>query len=184
MPTLQQRSVGYCLPKFQMKNNKTQKKQEKYNARNAKKASLRSVINIVMNTSKNAKNVIVYIPGKCAANFCISEIPTSAVSSEKLGELLNGFIYHYENVKDNRGWVQKCALIALELGVRKANAETLKGRNLLVIAQVVKSTGLFVQSAVGVISISDEEKDACLDADGEINNRLIDRMLNQKAIAA
>jgi hypothetical protein len=169
---------------MQNQNNKTQKKQEKYNARNAKKASLRSVINIVMNNSEKAKNVILYIPDKCAINFCISEIPTIAAPSEQLGHLLNNFIYHYAEAKKNKAIVQKCGLIALELGARSANAETLKGRNLLVIAQVVQSTGLFIQSAVGILSISDEEMEACLDADGEVNNDLIDYMLNQKAIAA
>jgi len=165
-------------------NNKTQKKQEKYNARNAKKASLRSVINIVMNTSEKAKNVIVYIPDKCAMNFCISEIPTNAATSEQLGDLLNNFIYHFAGAKNNKAIVQKCGLIALELSARKANAETLKAKNHLVIAQVVQSTGLFVRSAVEVLSISDEEMEACLDADGEVSNDLIDSMLNQKAIAA
>jgi hypothetical protein len=168
---------------MQNQNNKTQKKQEKYNARNAKKASLRSVINIVMNNSEKAKNIIVYIPDKCAMNFCISEIPTSAAPSEKLGDLLNNFIYHYAEAKKNKAIVQKCGLIALELGTRSANTETLKGKNLLVIAQVVQSYGIFVRSAVGVLSISDEEMEACLDADGEVNNDLIDSMLNQKAIA-
>ena len=169
---------------MQNQNNKTQKKQEKYNARNAKKASLRSVINIVMNTSEKAKNVIVYIPDKCAMNFCISEIPNSAASLEKLGDLLNNFIYHSAEAKKDKSIIRICGLIALEIGARNANAETLKAKNLLVIVQQVQFKSIFVQSVVGVLPISAEEMEACLDAHGEVKNDLIDSMLHKKAIAA
>ena len=134
--------------------------------------------------SSGSKSVVLHLVGKMATHLYISEFPKSNATTEQLAKMTNDFLYHYDKARHNQVLVQKAVLIMLELASRTASEETKANKNILISIEQISTFGLFAQSAIGVLGVTEAELESCLDSNANVNEAKIIEMLETRAMAA